>query len=113
MINKIIISILLVLASSLKLRHLTSSDVGEDFSKSFSTIYTTKAWSADPKHPSGPGSIPTNQLQYLINFQHIVDKPDIKTIVEIGFGDFQMTGSVIIDEPKSYTGYEVAPMMMR
>ena len=96
------VAILLVIVSSSELRHLTE---GEDFSKSFSNIYSTKAWSKDPQHPSGPGSIPTNELKYLINFQHIIDRPDIKAIVEVGFGDFQMTGSVIIDESKNYTGF--------
>jgi hypothetical protein len=39
--------------------------------------------------------------------QHLVDNPKIKKIVEVGFGDWQLTGKIIFAKDKRYVGYDV------
>ena len=51
-------------------------------------------------------------MAYLLYLQHLISRPDIYSIVEIGFGDWEVNQHLIL-EHRSYTGYEVALPMMR
>ena len=49
----------------------------------------------------------------MLILQHLVDHPDIKTIIEVGFGDFNMTGSIHFFPNRQYIGYDVVPSLMK
>lgn len=45
--------------------------------------------------------------------QHLVDHPEINRIVEIGFGDFNVTGEIRLKKNKTYIGYDVVDSINR
>ena len=83
------------------------------FQSAFDNIYKTGIWGTIENNPaSGGGSEPCDGLAYLLYLQHLISRPDIYSIVEIGFGDWEMEQHLIL-ENKSYTGFEVASAVMR
>ena len=60
-----------------------------EFNTAFGNIYSKKIWGTlDNNSPSGGGSEPCDGLGYLLYLQHLISRPDIYSIVEIGFGDW-------------------------
>lgn len=43
----------------------------------------------------------------------MVDFPGVKTIVEVGFGDFNLTGQILFNDNQIYTGYDVVESLKR
>lgn len=85
---------------------------GVDFNAPFSNIYSQKSWNPRGGPLSGMGSDACRYIRYLLLLQHLVDMPDIKNIVEIGFGDFEMNQHILF-EGKHYRGYDVVQSIMR
>ena len=65
------------------------------------------------KYPSGPGSIPEKNKEYLEVVQKLLDNVNIKKIVEIGFGDYALASRYNIPEGKKYIGYDVVESLMQ
>ena len=63
--------------------------------------------------PSGTGSDPHDLYKYLVILQHLADYPGINKIVEVGFGDHNVTGQIIWNKNQRYTGYDVSETMKR
>jgi hypothetical protein len=82
-----------------------------DYQTPFSNIYEHKVWNRDGPL-SGPGSDACKGLKYLLYLQHFINRPEIKTIVEIGFGDWEMMQHILL-EHKSYIGFEVVQQIKR
>ena len=89
---------------------LASAD-GYDYQSAFGSIYQNKIWNQNGPL-SGPGSNPCTGIKYLIYLQHFIDKPEVKKIVEIGFGDWEMMQHILL-EHKTYVGYEVVESLKR
>jgi hypothetical protein len=70
-------------------------------------------WDPTGIHPSGGGSAPELNIKYLLLLQSLVGNPKINKIVEIGFGDFQLTGLIIFEKDKRYIGYDVVKSLLR
>jgi hypothetical protein len=66
-----------------------------DYQTPFSSIYTNKIWNKNGPL-SGPGSDPCMGLKYLLYLQHLIDRPEIRRIVEIGFGDWEMMQHILL-----------------
>ena len=66
-----------------------------DYQGPFSHIYKDKIWNVNGPL-SGPGSNPCHFLKYLIALQKVIDRGDISSIAEIGFGDFEMMQHIIL-----------------
>ena len=63
--------------------------------------------------PSGLGSDPHDLFKYLVILQHLADYPGINKIVEVGFGDHNVTGQILLNKDQKYTGYDVAEILKR
>lgn len=85
----------------------------------FENIYENNMWglpSSDRRNKkffSGGGTNITNdfELGYRKLLQSYLDKPDIKTVIEIGCGDFEVTGSLDLSNV-DYTGYDVVKSLI-
>lgn len=80
---------------------------GKGSQGAFELIYGKKYWDPTGKHPSGFGSIPEDRIDYLLLLQSLVDHPKINKVVDIGFGDFQISGRIRFPKNKTYHGYDV------
>lgn len=70
----------------------------------FDTIYSGGGW--DGKG-SGPGSLPENNKEYLYLLHKIIEyTPSIKTIVDVGCGDYRLMKELI--HTKKYIGVDVS-----
>ena len=74
-----------------------------ELEKTFTNIYENDGWGGG----SGPGSDQKNAKPYLKILQDYVDAKDIKTIYDLGCGDWRLTSTITIDDSKSYYGYDV------
>lgn len=45
-------------------------------------------------------------MDFILRFQHTLDKPDVRKIVEIGFGDWSMAQELYLSD-RQYIGYEI------
>ena len=81
--------------------------------KSFEEIYEKGYWDGSKTHPSGAGSVPETNIDYLLLVQQLIDHPKINKIVELGFGDFQLSGRLRIPPTKQYYGYDVVKKLLR
>ncbi len=75
-----------------------------NLNEQFDYIYKHDIW----KGGSGDGSFAQNTVAYRRKLSQIIKQKDIKTIVDIGCGDWQIMSLVDIPENKNYTGYDVA-----
>jgi hypothetical protein len=92
---------------------LITAEEEVDFQTPFSYIYKNHIWNDQLKGPlSGGGSDACEGLPYLLYLQHLIDRPEVKRIVEIGFGDWEMMQHILL-EHKTYIGYEVVQQIMR
>jgi hypothetical protein len=73
-----------------------------NFSDVFSTIYDKDQWT----HGSGPGSIASFNKPYIQLLQTFIRDNNIKTIVDVGSGDFQTLRHVNFDGCE-YRGFDV------
>ena len=78
----------------------------------FSLIYGKGIW-ATSGFASGSGSDPAKNQVYLEFVQKLIDNSNIKTIVEIGFGDYGLASRYVIPKGKKYIGYEVVESLMQ
>jgi hypothetical protein len=82
----------------------------------FSKIYATGAWGKDPntKFCSGSGSRRKVASQYVESISEFIKThPDIKTIVDIGCGDFEVGKSLLnIVNVDGYIGVDVVPAVV-
>lgn len=85
----------------------------------FENIYENNIWGEpsnsrrNKKFHSGGGANITNdfELGYRKLLQSYFDKPDVKTVIEIGCGDFEVTGSLDLSNV-DYTGYDVVKSLI-
>lgn len=66
----------------------------------FENLHKAKNWG------EGVSSNLCFNLDYIMRLQHTVDLPDVRKIVEIGYGDWAITGEIYLTD-KEYIGYEV------
>jgi len=78
------------------------------YSEIFTHIYENKVWNDDVTNLSGPGSsINLNKDTYIPFLKNFIVKNNIKTIVDLGCGDF-VCGKLIYDDIENieYFGYD-------
>ena len=75
----------------------------ESFAQVFSKIYENKAWGDG----SGPGSSEFNTKSYRTVLQYFFNLKDIKKIVDLGCGDWQIMRLINIPPDKEYVGLDV------
>ncbi len=73
----------------------------------FSDIYRNKGWYKG----SGSGSLPENTAVYRDLLREIITQDDIKTVVDLGCGDWQFSTLLSWDTVK-YTGIDVVPSII-
>jgi len=77
----------------------------------FTTIYENKSWgdnqNANYKGSSGPGSsLIYNQKSYVPLLQHLIKVKKIKSVVDLGCGDFLCGPAIYNSLAVSYVGYD-------
>ncbi|MBA4249694.1 MAG: hypothetical protein C0432_02860 [Candidatus Puniceispirillum sp.] len=77
---------------------------GVNLNEQFDYIYKHDIW----RGGSGDGSFSQNTVADRRKLSQIIKQKDIKTIVDVGCGDWQIMSLVEIPEEKQYTGYDVA-----
>jgi 2-polyprenyl-3-methyl-5-hydroxy-6-metoxy-1,4-benzoquinol methylase len=92
--------------------------MNDKINRCFSKVYEDHVWGGpdaipgrrNQKYYSGGGTDPDNDYknQYVNLLQSYVSKPDIKTVIEIGCGDWEVS-SRIDWSGVSYKGYDVVP----
>ena len=75
--------------------------------EAFSFIYQHNAWG----YGSGLGSLPETTLEYRYFLEKFIAKHEIRSIVDIGCGDWQFS-RYIYWWGASYTGYDVVPSLI-
>jgi 2-polyprenyl-3-methyl-5-hydroxy-6-metoxy-1,4-benzoquinol methylase len=70
----------------------------------FEEIYNKDTWNGG----SGPGSFIENTVVYRNVLQNLIDEENIRTIVDIGCGDWQIMRHIHIGTDVNYVGYDVA-----
>ena len=91
---------------------------------SFTDIYKTNSWGSPESIPNrlnkifysggGGGADPENDKdnKYINLVQSYVDREDVKTVVEIGCGDWEVS-SKINQSTVDYTGYDVVDDLIK
>ncbi|MBV9826735.1 MAG: class I SAM-dependent methyltransferase [Alphaproteobacteria bacterium] len=75
-----------------------------DIKQAFQRVYDENRWSIG----SGPGSSPRNTVEYRAFLERFIENNNVKTIVDLGCGDWQF--SPLIDwSEREYKGYDVVP----
>jgi len=69
----------------------------------FTNIYKTKLWGEG----SGNGSDPNNAAPYLKILQSYFDNPKIKTVLDLGSGDWRLMKEINIPSDKFYKGIDL------
>jgi SAM-dependent methyltransferase len=112
MINKIIKTIegWKIRQKRKKLAMLSTKDL-------FSKIYSEKMWGSDAEDQpfySGPGSSNPNTLKYIEELSSFIQANGIKSILDIGCGDFRVMKSVTGQNPQViFTGVDVVPDLIK
>ncbi len=80
----------------------------------FTSIYTTAGWGKDEKGEgtSGSGSTPENAKPYMRFLQDFLKSHNIKSVVDVGCGDWQFS-RLINWEGIKYTGYDVVDLVIQ
>lgn len=94
----------------------------ERLQNAFTTVYSTNAWGAPDSIPgrankkfySGGGTDPENDRDnmYLNLLQSYVDRDDVKTVIEIGCGDWEVSSRIDWSSVQ-YTGYDVVEDLIK
>jgi hypothetical protein len=71
----------------------------------FSKIYETKYWS--PNNSSGEGAIRKNAIPYLEYLQEFIYKNDLKIIVDMGCGNWELMKYIVIPDNIKYLGIDI------
>jgi glycosyltransferase involved in cell wall biosynthesis/SAM-dependent methyltransferase len=87
--------------------------MGGDMASIFGEIYEKKMWGGEtaPRWYSGRGSNDENTEQYREYLQQFIQKYDVKSVVDVGCGDFRL-GQLMDWSGLSYTGVEVVPELV-
>ncbi len=70
----------------------------------FDEIYAGGGWGG---LGSGPGSLPHNAQPYVGFVKRLLRRGDVRTVVDVGCGDWQMWPSGTFDGIEKYVGYDV------
>lgn len=89
-----------------KLRDQNVLDI-DGLKSAFSAIYRDDAWS----NGSGPGSIPQINRPYIVFLEAFVRNNNVRRIIDIGCGDFQLMKSVDVGAIE-YIGYDLVPQVI-
>lgn len=86
----------------------------ESISAAFSRIYQTREWGTDENGfgSSGEGSNPWNARYYIDFLQQFIAEQKIKTVVDLGCGDWQI-GSSIDWSGVQYMGFDVVGRVLK
>jgi hypothetical protein len=85
----------------------SSQNKNVNSSEVFSNIYDKNQWT----HGSGPGSLASFNTPYIQLLQNFLRDNNIKTVVDVGSGDFQTLQHVNFDGCE-YHGFDVAPSVV-
>lgn len=77
--------------------------------KVFAKKYENDEWT----NGSGPGSIPTNTVEYRKLLQKIFNDDKYQSYVDIGCGDWQIMKMIDIPKSKKYIGYDIAEKVVQ
>lgn len=78
--------------------------------KIFSSIYKGSWWG----DLSGAGSVPDDNMDYIEFLVQFIEEHNIKSVVDLGCGDFRISREVFIDKPHiSYCGIDCVPIIVR
>ncbi|MES2608152.1 MAG: class I SAM-dependent methyltransferase [Pseudomonadota bacterium] len=94
---RIISIVLCIIISSLQAKSAGLTDC-------FQNIYDENKWNGG----SGPGSFPENTVGYREVLQDLISQEDIKSVSDVGCGDWQFMQLISIGADVTYTGYDVA-----
>ena len=89
-------------------------DRGRPLQDVFHEIYEKKVWAreaTDVRYTSGPGSAPEVSRNYEDFMVGLIERrPEVRTLVDIGCGDFQVSGRILarLTRPMCYVGCDIA-----
>lgn len=83
----------------------------------FATVYRSSLWGVPPidggaSFYSGAGANPDACLPYLNYVQKELNRPDIKSVVEVGCGDLRLAGKLDLGSVDSYICIDAAPQVV-
>lgn len=86
---------------------------GKPLEEVFTEIYETSSWGVfdNVRYHSGPGSEAGVTAEYEdFVVRYLAQHPDVKTLVDIGCGDFQVSKRILgkLSRPVKYTGCDIA-----
>ncbi len=70
----------------------------------FSEIYSNKKWRGGG---SGPGSKPQNSIAYMAMLRGFISNNSIKTIADLGCGDWMLMEKIKVPNDKIYNGFDL------
>lgn len=80
----------------------------EKLGEIFDRIYEKSHWAGESNLPlSGPGSTPKNAKPYVEFVQQIIQKYEVKSVVDIGHGDWEIWNNYKFEDT-SYIGIEIS-----
>ncbi len=86
---------------------------GMDLQSVFSNIYENNTWGGKRgEYCSGSGTTNENTKLYIEKLQKFIFKNEIKTIVEIGCGDYSIMEKVLADSNVTYIGCDIVPPLI-
>ncbi|CAK0833063.1 unnamed protein product, partial [Prorocentrum cordatum] len=74
----------------------------------FAKIYDTNAWGKG----SGAGSVPAHCLKWIEFVRRFIRERGVKSVVDLGCGDWQFSPYIYHDLDVEYTGYDVVPRVI-
>ena len=82
--------------------------------ETFSTIYKDNVWGGDSgEFVSGSGTLNANTSIYVKNISEFIEKNNIKTMLDIGCGDFRVGRQICKENPAlSYTGADIVDSLI-
>ena len=119
LVISIVIIIILALGLGLGLglglkKQDTHDYFNENFNNAFDNIYSNKAWGSGSVNggSSGSGSEPKYNKEYIKFLQKFLKEKNIKSVVDIGCGDWQINSNVNFNNI-DYKGYDVAESVIK
>mmetsp|Transcript_23297 Transcript_23297/g.43807 ORF Transcript_23297/g.43807 Transcript_23297/m.43807 type:complete len:261 (-) Transcript_23297:90-872(-) len=85
-----------------------TSYLGLSLEETFSQIYATNAWGKG----SGAGSLPAHCLRWIEFVRKFIKEHHVKSVVDLGCGDWQFSPYIYHDLGVEYVGYDVVPQVI-
>lgn len=78
----------------------------------FTKIYDLNYWTTEESGPSGIGGVKDESIPYLEFLQDFIDRSNLRTIVDLGCGDFLLMKYIKIPKNTKYIGVDIVDALV-